>query len=152
MTQKQSIEETARFAHRIWCEHMTAAGWKRGGVYDKDSRRHDALVPFDELSPEDRQYALSTVPAIVESISYELKYHRGSSRPFSAGELRRGMPVQPGVGVTISGEPGSPPVGVVEDWTVNSGTGTVNGIRVRWPSGDVLEHEAAMRELSRCDA
>ena len=48
-------EEIAAVAHRCWCKRMLAQGWTLGDRIDPDERTHDAIRPFHELSPFDRE-------------------------------------------------------------------------------------------------
>ena len=72
---------------------------------------------------------------------------------FSAGELKIGLRVAPAIGVTIEDEgAGTDPVGTVTGWTLDSHSGAVGTITVRWPGGDVTTHEASLRALRRIDS
>jgi hypothetical protein len=145
------IENVAAAAHHEWCQRMCADGWRSAKAFREDFREHDALVEFAELSPEDRHEALGAARSALESLAEEIRYDRGADRPFSVSELRKGLPVKPGRGVTIEGC-GSDAVGVVEDWTVDPVTELVGTVTVRWPSGDTVEHESLMCELKRVES
>lgn len=41
-------------SHRNWCEFKRAHGWVYGPVKDAEAKTHPCLVPYAELSPDQR--------------------------------------------------------------------------------------------------
>lgn len=41
-------------SHRTWLAHKEANGWKYGPVKDPERKEHPCMVPYDELSDEQR--------------------------------------------------------------------------------------------------
>lgn len=62
-------EELARNVHEVWASGRLAAGWKYGPVRDEDRKEHPCLIPYEDLSEEekdfDRATALSTIKYIL---------------------------------------------------------------------------------------
>jgi hypothetical protein len=134
--------EIAALAHRLWCERMNAKGWTYGAEYSAARRMHDALVPFSSLSSRDQRDTVLGVMSLelIDSLQEMVDYPRGPDRELSTDELRVGMRVMPPdnaveYGTVLSWEPDP-------DWP-----GSVLTIRVRWVSGDIIDHPAAGREI-----
>ena len=45
---------SAREGHERWMTEMLAAGWTHGPTKDAATKQHPCLVPYDDLTPEDR--------------------------------------------------------------------------------------------------
>ena len=62
-------EELSRNVHEVWASGRVAAGWKYGPVRDEDKKEHPCLIPYEDLSEEekdfDRATALSTIKYIL---------------------------------------------------------------------------------------
>ncbi|HEX8137972.1 MAG TPA: TRAFs-binding domain-containing protein [Pyrinomonadaceae bacterium] len=62
-------EQLARNAHENWARKRLADGWRYGPRRDDARKEHPGLVPYDELSEEEKQYdrttALETLKAIL---------------------------------------------------------------------------------------
>jgi hypothetical protein len=48
------VEELARAEHERWCDDLMGEGWRYGPVKDSERRVHPSLVPWSELSEEER--------------------------------------------------------------------------------------------------
>ncbi|MCC6675504.1 MAG: hypothetical protein IT436_00035 [Phycisphaerales bacterium] len=143
-------ESIAALAHDAWRRMMVADGWTPGAVYDEALRTHDGLVPFDRLSPDDRQ-------ATVEAIRFEgaerwlaglVDYPRGPDRPLTAPEMRVGLRV-----IEIrKDDAGAPPTdglqGEVIAW-LNYPSGALKFVRVRWSDGMISVYSPFGGELRR---
>ncbi len=72
---EQLKEELSRNVHEVWAAGRLAAGWKYGPVRDDLLKEHPCLVPYEQLSEEekdfDRATALSTIRFIL-SKGYQL--------------------------------------------------------------------------------
>lgn len=72
---EQLKEELSRNVHEVWAAGRLAAGWKYGPVRDDLLKEHPCLVPYEQLSDEekdfDRATALSTIRFIL-SKGYQL--------------------------------------------------------------------------------
>ncbi len=67
------LDELARDEHDRWMAAKTAAGWAYGPHTDELARRHDALLPWDDLpeSQKDKDRALVIgIPAILSRCGY----------------------------------------------------------------------------------
>lgn len=62
-------EALSRNVHEVWAAGRIAAGWKYGPVRDEIKKEHPCLIPYEELSEEeksfDRATALSTLQFVV---------------------------------------------------------------------------------------
>lgn len=63
-------QESLEFRHDYWVSIMDDAGWKQGENLDYDKKVHPYLVPFLELSGEER-FRRQLIEAIVLSCSEE---------------------------------------------------------------------------------
>lgn len=53
-------EDMARNVHEVWAAQRLAEGWSYGPERNDRLRRHPCLVPYDELSDEEREYDRTT--------------------------------------------------------------------------------------------
>ena len=62
-------ESLAKNVHEVWAAGRIAAGWKYGPVRDELKKEHPCLIPYEELTEEekshDRATALSTLRFVV---------------------------------------------------------------------------------------
>jgi len=62
-------EHLAKNTHENWARRRLSAGWRYGPARDDERREHPGLVPYEELSEEEKQYdrntALETLKAIM---------------------------------------------------------------------------------------
>ncbi len=58
-------ESLAKNVHEVWSSGRLAEGWKWGPVRDDAKKEHPCLIPYEELSEEEKSYdratALSTI-------------------------------------------------------------------------------------------
>lgn len=63
-------EKIAENVHNVWAEARIAQGWTYGEQRDDTAKKHPHLVPYQELSEEEKDYdrntALSTLRLIVK--------------------------------------------------------------------------------------
>lgn len=64
-------EELARNVHESWAKKRMAQGWTWGEERNDKKRTHPCLVPYDELSEEEREYDRMTSQ---ETLRFILKY------------------------------------------------------------------------------
>ena len=62
-------EALAKNVHEVWAEGRLTAGWKLGPVRDDVKKEHPCLIPYEELSEEEKDYdratAISTIKFII---------------------------------------------------------------------------------------
>jgi len=65
----EEVRALAHLEHESWCRYYHANGYRRGPRREKASRtlRHPGLVPWDELTADDRYY---TVASLVDCLDY----------------------------------------------------------------------------------
>ncbi len=49
-------EALARNTHEVWSENRIKDGWKYGERRDDIARLHPCLIPYEELSEEEKEY------------------------------------------------------------------------------------------------
>jgi hypothetical protein len=66
----EQVEELAIAEHERWCRDLIADGWRHGpGPKDPERRLHPSLVPWDELSEEERDKDREPVRALPEMLA-----------------------------------------------------------------------------------
>lgn len=73
-------EDVARAVHAAWMRERMAAGWTLGPKRDDEKKEHPCLVPYDELSEEEKGYDYATAEAVVEKLEelgYEIRKKGG---------------------------------------------------------------------------
>ena len=50
------VERLAEHVHDIWAENRIEQGWRWGPERDDDQLQHPCLVPYTELSEEEKHY------------------------------------------------------------------------------------------------
>jgi len=62
-------ESLAKNVHEVWASGRIKAGWKYGPVRDEIKKEHPCLIPYEELTEEekdfDRATALSTLKFVL---------------------------------------------------------------------------------------
>jgi RyR domain-containing protein len=148
MPRSATTMKIAKLAHECWCRAMLEEGWQFGARFDEEAGTHNALCPFEELSPLERdQIAIGIENEELENTMtrcVDLCIQRGPAREFAAEEMRVGLRVR------TTGEPAD--YGHVVSWEVEDAElGRLGNIRIQWDDGTVQEHHAAVRELARVD-
>ncbi len=63
-------EKLAENVHEVWAQSRISQGWSYGEQRDDDNKYHPCLVPYDELSEEEKAYdrdtALETLKVITK--------------------------------------------------------------------------------------
>ena len=53
-------EEIAKNTHEVWAAGRIADGWQYGPVRDDEKKTHPCLIPYEELSEEEKAYDRAT--------------------------------------------------------------------------------------------
>lgn len=64
------IEEMSKNVHEVWAEARISQGWTYGEERNDAEKKHPCLVPYEELSEEEKEYDRNTS---VETIKLILK-------------------------------------------------------------------------------
>lgn len=57
----QNLAETmAKNVHEVWAKNRMAQGWKYGTKRDDEHLMHPCLIPYEELSEEEKEYDRNT--------------------------------------------------------------------------------------------
>lgn len=64
------VEEMSKNVHEVWAQTRIAQGWTYGEERNDAERKHPCLVPYEELSEEEKEYDRNTS---VETIKLILK-------------------------------------------------------------------------------
>lgn len=66
---EELTESLSKNVHEVWAAGRIAAGWKYGPVRDEIKKEHPCLIPYDELTEEEKDFdrgtALSTIRFII---------------------------------------------------------------------------------------
>lgn len=66
---EELTESLSKNVHEVWAAGRIAAGWTYGPVRDEIKKEHPCLIPYEELSEEEKDYdratALSTLRFII---------------------------------------------------------------------------------------
>ena len=69
-------EEIAKNTHEVWSAGRIADGWTYGPVRDDEKKTHPCLIPYEELSEEEKDYdratSLETLKLVVK-LGYSIK-------------------------------------------------------------------------------
>ncbi len=64
-------EKLAEQVHDLWAKSRIEQGWTYGEKRDDDKRTHPGLVPYDELSEEEKDYDRNTALGTLLLILHE---------------------------------------------------------------------------------
>ena len=70
------VEELARIEHERWTSDLVGDGWQRGTVKDAAKKEHPLLVPWSELTEEDRDKdrdAVRSLPRMLLRAGFEIE-------------------------------------------------------------------------------
>ena len=63
-------EQLARNIHEVWAQSRVSQGWKYGPNRNDDLKTHPSIIPYEQLSEQEKQYdrdtALSAIKFIVK--------------------------------------------------------------------------------------
>ncbi len=72
---EDEILDLAIYEHDEWYNEKISVGWTYGEVRDDSKLIHDCLVPWEDLTPEVKQYdidPIKNIPSLVESIGLKI--------------------------------------------------------------------------------
>lgn len=65
------VESLSKNIHEVWAAGRIAEGWKYGPVRDDTKKEHPCLIPYEELSEEEKDYdratALGTIRFVLKN-------------------------------------------------------------------------------------
>jgi ryanodine receptor 2 len=56
----QLCEKLAKNTHEVWAEGRLEQGWSYGEKRDDENKKHPCLVPYEELSEDEKKYDRNT--------------------------------------------------------------------------------------------
>ena len=62
------VEQLARNVHEVWASSRISQGWTWGPVRSDAFKTHPSLVPYEELSEEEKQYDRDTAVGTLKLI------------------------------------------------------------------------------------
>jgi RyR domain len=71
----EEVEELARLEHDAWCDALRMEGWRPGPGMDSDSKEHPMLVPWEQLSEEERNKdrdPVRALPTMLAAAGFEI--------------------------------------------------------------------------------
>jgi hypothetical protein len=78
----EEVEELAREEHDRWCRDLEADGWRFGRVKDPVAKRHPNLVPWEELTEDDRdkdREPIALLPSMLARAGFQIERGAGPS-------------------------------------------------------------------------
>lgn len=63
------IEQIAENVHEVWAQNRMRQGWTYGEERNDALKKHPCLIPYDELSEEEKAYDRNTVLGTLKLIS-----------------------------------------------------------------------------------
>jgi hypothetical protein len=72
---RETLEKLAEAAHKVWMDGRLRDGWKYGLVTDKEKKIHNCLIPYDDLSEDDKESdrdMVRGIPAILAAAGYRI--------------------------------------------------------------------------------
>jgi class 3 adenylate cyclase len=86
------VEQLAEFNHECWLKERTGQGWKFGPKRDEDRKENPCMVPYAELSEDDKKFnratALETIRTILD-LGYNMMGPQGRSLVTDEGTKQR---------------------------------------------------------------
>jgi hypothetical protein len=70
------VEELARAEHERWCDDLVGEGWRWGRAKDPERRLHPSLVPWSELTEEERdkdREPVRELPRMLALVGFEIQ-------------------------------------------------------------------------------
>ena len=67
---KSLVEEMSKNVHEVWAQTRISQGWTYGAERNDAEKKHPCLVPYEELSEEEKEYDRNTS---IETIKLILK-------------------------------------------------------------------------------
>ncbi len=61
-----SVECLAELEHIRWCRYHYIHNWKYGAVTDNTARTHNCLIPFNELSKEEKEKDVEAIKSKIK--------------------------------------------------------------------------------------
>jgi hypothetical protein len=140
MARRTLNEHIARLAHACWCRTMRAKGWTAGPQTDRDWRVHEALRPYDELKPAQREVldmfvAHDQVRRLLSEVAHDSLFEPELTEDDIHIGTRVKHDLDPGESMHGCAERGT-----VISWVPWSPGGRIHLIRVRWDDGIEEDH------------
>ena len=57
---EQLVEEMSKNVHEVWSETRIKQGWKYGSERNDEHKTHPCLVPYEDLSEDEKEYDRNT--------------------------------------------------------------------------------------------
>ena len=65
---EELTESLSKNVHEVWAAGRIAAGWKYGPVRDEIKKEHPCLIPYEELSEDEKNYDRATAISTIRYI------------------------------------------------------------------------------------
>jgi hypothetical protein len=62
------VEQLSEHNHDIWARQRMADGWTWGDSRNDPAKKHPCLVPYDELSEDEKKYDRNSVEEVLKAI------------------------------------------------------------------------------------
>ena len=57
---EQLVEQMSKNVHEVWAETRISQGWTYGEQRNDELKKHPCLIPYEELSEEEKEYDRNT--------------------------------------------------------------------------------------------
>ena len=65
------VESLAKNVHEVWAAGRIADGWKYGPIRDDIKKEHPCLIPYEELTDEEKKYDLATALSTIRFVLFK---------------------------------------------------------------------------------
>lgn len=71
------VDQMSKNVHDVWAENRIAQGWKYGECRNDEQKTHPCLVPYEELSEDEKEYdrctCIGTLKLIIK-LGFKIHY------------------------------------------------------------------------------
>lgn len=62
------LDALARNTHEVWAQGRIAQGWRYGEPYSLERREHPDLVPYEQLTEEEKLFDINTSREVIKAL------------------------------------------------------------------------------------
>ena len=68
------LEDLARNTHELWAQERIAQGWRYGVRRDDSTKQHPSLVPYEDLSEDEKRFDRNTAAGALKKAGWLLRH------------------------------------------------------------------------------
>ena len=65
---QNDLERIAENVHDAWAQERLRQGWRYGSVYSRKDKTHPSLIPYGELTEQEKQVDRETALQVIRSL------------------------------------------------------------------------------------